>query len=300
MDVRSAPMPTATAGPSRPHHEPRFSWVERPALPPITTFATRGLMKRNNGDSHHPFNPRADRVRFLIFSRQRSASNTLLNELRRHPNVTCHYEVLNIAQMPPEIGRGLNATYFTAVADLPRFMAQFWDFCPAQACGFKLFDKQMGRPLRELLQAAPPRSVRIISLERQNVTAEYDSWRRALSSGNWGVTPKRQDAAAFAKRQTTQCVRHPETCFARPEVANAMNFSEFEKAHRRWFAQVRALRPLAPVLHLSMEQLVASKHSMNATLARVVAFLGLRPLWTGPRGKYASLRPESDRSHLNS
>ena len=99
----------------------------------------------------------ADRVRFLIFSRQRSASNTLLNELRRHPNVTCHYEVLNIAQMPPEIGRGLNATYFTAVADLPRFMAQFWDFCPAQACGFKLFDKQMGRPLRELLQAAGPR-----------------------------------------------------------------------------------------------------------------------------------------------
>ena len=217
MDVRSAPMPTATAGPSRPHHEPRFSWVEQPALPPITTFATRGLMKRNNGDSHHPFNPRADRVRFLIFSRQRSASNTLLNELRRHPNVTCHYEVLNIAQMPPEIGRGLNATYFTAVADRPRFMAQVWDFCPAQACGFKLFDKQMGRPLRELLHAAPPRSVRVIALERQNVTAEYASWRRALSSGNWGVTPKRQDAAAFAKRQTTQCVRHPETCFARPE-----------------------------------------------------------------------------------
>ena len=142
--------------------------------------------------------------------------------------------------------------------------------------------------------------MRVISLERQNVTAEYDSWRRALSSGNWGVTPKRQDAAAFAKRQTTQCVRHPETCFARPELANAMNFSEFEKAHRRWFAQVRALRPLAPVLHLSMEQLVASKHSMNATLARVVAFLGLRPLWTGPRGKYASLRPDGDRSHLNS
>ena len=120
METRSAPMPTATAGPSRPHHEPRFAWVERPALPPITSFATRGLMKRNNGDSHHPFNPRADRVRFLIFSRQRSASNTLLNELRRHPNVTCHYEVLNIAQMPPEIGRGLYATYFTAVADLPR------------------------------------------------------------------------------------------------------------------------------------------------------------------------------------
>ena len=82
MDVRSAPMPTATAGPSRPHHEPRFSWVERPALPPITSFATRGLMKQNNGDSHQPFNPRADRVRFLIFSRQRSASNTLLNELQ--------------------------------------------------------------------------------------------------------------------------------------------------------------------------------------------------------------------------
>ena len=67
-----------------------------------------------------------------------------------------------------------------------------------------------------------------------------------------------------------------------------MNFSEFEKAHRRWFAQVRALRPLAPVLHLSTEQLVASKHSMNATLARVVAFL--RAEARCGRGRAASTR----------
>ena len=116
-------------------HDSRFSWVDHPASPPLASFATRALMRWNDGTASRPSNPRADRVRFLVFSRQRSASSTLLNELRRHPNITCHYEVLNIKQMPDVLRYGLNATYFTAVADLPRFMAQFWDFCPAQVRG---------------------------------------------------------------------------------------------------------------------------------------------------------------------
>ena len=75
---------------------------------------------------------RAARMRFIIFSRQRSASTTFINALNMYPHVACGYELLNPkdsgddALARREVGFSSHAD---AMARLPNFMLSWWSLC---------------------------------------------------------------------------------------------------------------------------------------------------------------------------
>ena len=74
----------------------------------------------------------ATRVRFIIFSRQRSASSTFVAALNTHPHVACGYELLNNnntgahALVRMKLGFSSHAD---AMARLPNFMLSWWSLC---------------------------------------------------------------------------------------------------------------------------------------------------------------------------
>ena len=104
----------------------------------------------------------------------------------------------------------------------------------------------------------------VMCATRQNVTAEYESWRRAQLFGDWGTTPSkhRPEAAHDASRDATELVSE----------------ARFAHDHRTWFARARASARAAgsPILELRTEALVAAR-SYQREMARVSSFLGLPP-----------------------
>ena len=75
---------------------------------------------------------RAARVRFIIFSRQRSASSTFVAALNTHPHVACGHELLNNRNSG---GHGFVrmklgfSSHADAMARLPNFMLSWWSLC---------------------------------------------------------------------------------------------------------------------------------------------------------------------------
>ena len=113
----------------------------------------------------------SQQIRFLVISRARSASTTLVRALEATPGVTCLHELLNqgATNIPflsdrliaysrfstnastedlTRLRRAVGVTsHAAAMADLPAFMTSFWRWCPTASCGFKVFDKQACAPL---------------------------------------------------------------------------------------------------------------------------------------------------------
>ena len=91
-------------------------------------------------------------------------------------------------------------------ANIPEFIDMMWDTCKSfteyeGGCGFKLMDNHIHferiprlfyRENSSLI-ASPSVSVRAIVLERVDVRAAYASWYRAITTGNWGTSPKKQE-----------------------------------------------------------------------------------------------------------
>lgn len=97
-------------------------------------------------------------ARFLILSRQRSASTTLVRLLNQHAGVTCLLELLNPGGPPlpflsPRLILPLTtnmkeyealhdainvSSHADAMTDLPSLMDRFWRWCPTPICGFKV------------------------------------------------------------------------------------------------------------------------------------------------------------------
>ena len=75
----------------------------------------------------------AARIRFIIFSRQRSASSTFVTALNMHPHVSCGYELLNPGGQGGWSTEHWRAAGFTSHADvmarLPNFMLSWWSRC---------------------------------------------------------------------------------------------------------------------------------------------------------------------------
>ena len=225
--------------------------------------------------------------RFLIFSRQRSASTTLARLLDEHPQVTCLLELLNaggpkvqflshqlVAPAAKQVDMtGLRAalnvsSHSDAMADLPRVMARFWDWCPHKTCGFKIFDDHLRAPasLQDLLGRVPKRPLKLIVLERNNVTAEYLSWQKAVSTGHWR-TPQEQNEL-FGHHRVTGTV-------PMPAYAAKVTLQEFAAKHAAWFAEVAKLSNRAPMLRLLSEDIIRDTQGLEQTRARVYRFLGL-------------------------
>ena len=84
-------------------------------------------------------------VKFIVFSRARSASTTFITALNAHPNVSCGYEIFsphNFAADGLREALGFD-THAEVMARMPEFMKAFWSLCPSLACGFKVFPGQV-------------------------------------------------------------------------------------------------------------------------------------------------------------
>jgi|TARA_B110001469_G_C9573125_1_gene284186 hypothetical protein len=75
---------------------------------------------------------RAAHMRFIIFSRQRSASSTFVTALNMHPHVACGYELLNNKNSGADalVRRAVGfSSHADAMARLPNFMLSWWSLC---------------------------------------------------------------------------------------------------------------------------------------------------------------------------
>ncbi|KAL1504175.1 hypothetical protein AB1Y20_010584 [Prymnesium parvum] len=227
---------------------------------------------------------RPELTRFLILSRQRSASTTLVSMLDKHPNVTCLMELLNpggpiMPFLSPRLvvagekyvdmtalreALGVR-THPEAMTNLPAVMSRFWGWCPHATCGFKVFDDHVRQPARlsqlishKLSRGSTP--IKLVVLERRNVSAEYVSWQRAMSTGVWGRRPGDQ-----RQRGT----------IPRPTLASSVSFEEFRAKHEAWFLSVHSLAATLPTLRLITEEMIKTEHSLARTQLRLFKFLGL-------------------------
>ena len=252
-------------------------------------------------------------VRFVIFSRQRSASTTFVGLLNLHPNVTCRWESFSNSHTASKMRHFLGITNRSdQLANIPEFMARFWTACPSRACGFKLLTAQIrpveripqifklpaveapghsegaAGPARRVLSAVP---VRRILLERRDVDAEFESWRHAQETGNWGTTPEAQARIAAAREQGANsselqlglqpgCRGCDADAVAKKQAMVAtVGLQRFAAQHHQWFRLARELTPARePLLHIFTEDLIADIVRCNQTMQRVYLFLDLPPL----------------------
>ena len=241
-------------------------------------------------------------TRFVVFSRQRSASSTFVSALNLHPHVSCGFELFQPKnQFGDEVRKALGfssrAEQLTRLGD---FMEGWWSLCPSKACGFKVFTGQV-HPLKNLPLLFGPvgghgtaatggggsdadRSpVRVLVLERWNVSAEYASWTRAVVTGSWGTSPARQAAQqqgalrlpfhhANASTKAVFHAGHPQA----PAHHLKQTEAQFAREHDEWFKAVDAVVPNgSPKLHLFTEDLTAGGDALSRTMARVFKFLSL-------------------------
>lgn len=100
------------------------------------------------------------------------------------------------------------------------------------------------------------------------MSAEYESLKRAVTTGNWGTTPARQ-----AYLQGKGANR------SEPARQHLGSFAQFARGHMEWFELVRNTVPRgAPRLHLRTEDLTGGAEALHNTMQRVFRFLGLPPL----------------------
>ena len=102
------------------------------------------------------------------------------------------------------------------------------------------------------------------------MSAEYESLKRAVTTGIWGTTPARQ--AYLQGLRTNRSEPEP----ARQQLGS---FAQFARGHVEWFELVRNTVPHgAPWLHLRTEDLTDGAEVLHNTMQRVFRFLGLPPL----------------------
>jgi hypothetical protein len=111
--------------------------------------------------------------------------------------------------------------------------------------------------------------VRRIILERHDVNAEFESWRRAQSTGNWGTNPEAQARVvaaarngsstrlAFHKTHNTGCRGCDYEAVAKNQaMANSIGPTRFAFQHRAWFRFANDIEPHSPLLHIYSGRLI--------------------------------------------
>ena len=94
---------------------------------------------------------------------------------------------------------------------------------------------------------------------------QYLSWKRAVTTGNWGTTPEKQQV--WVSNQTV----HPYVAAAQAN-AKFTSFESFVRTHTAWFAMARRVcADLGlPILHLASEDLWEQADSVRE---RLMSFL---------------------------
>jgi LPS sulfotransferase NodH len=172
----------------------------------------------------------------------RSASTTLCRNLALHPDITNENELLNPYEQHDVIRDLGYRSHHAVMADLPNFTRRLARNCPTPFCVLKVFQDHVIPP-GELKQffAWSDVPVDMIVLSRQNVTAQWQSYRKAAETGNWGTTPceQRTGTAVYVNR-------------------TAKTLETFSAELSDWFSSVRSLVAHGPQLELSMENLMTS------------------------------------------
>lgn len=205
-------------------------------------------------------------------------------------------------------------THTQLIEQLPAVVRLVWSWCDGGPderrrdgrlhCGFKVFEEHLLLEHKQPLELLPPppgsktalvvqllRLYRASSphmttpltmiLERRNVTAGYESWRRAVTTNDWGTTP----AAHEAWRGAHELVAWPSTMPSLQSSPEAIlssrgypiqSLAHYAHEHAVWFARARATARHAGsrVLELSTEALLENP---VREMARVEAFLGVAP-----------------------
>ena len=100
------------------------------------------------------------------------------------------------------------------------------------------------------------------------MSAEYESLKRAVTTGIWGTTPARQAYLQGLRTNRSE-----------PARQQLGSFAQFARGHVEWFELVRDTVPHgAPWLHLRTEDLTDGAEVLHNTMQRVFHFLGLPPL----------------------
>ena len=213
-------------------------------------------------------------------------------------------------------------THAEVMSRMGEFMGKFWSLCPSLACGFKVFPGQV-RPSLHLAQLfdgldeSARRTLRMIVLERENVTAEWLSVTKASATGNWGTSPQRQqtiasstklsqrlketvqmrfaastaidssggDGAARSGQSSAEEASKDQARAAPPRGQAGVSLEQFTREHRAWYTQVAriATKGSAPIpkLHVTTESLIGGGENFEQTMRGVYDFLGL-PTLDGP------------------
>mmetsp|Transcript_33289 Transcript_33289/g.55020 ORF Transcript_33289/g.55020 Transcript_33289/m.55020 type:complete len:245 (+) Transcript_33289:298-1032(+) len=193
---------------------------------------------------------------FVIFSEMRSGSSSLVRMLDALPQVQCGLELLNNNRL--------------AQLDVPKWMAHYWANCSKLACGFKIFQEHIRRLEDVYLVPAHLKSVvapvKTIVLERQNQTARWLSFRRALITADWstgadGQTKPCSGALRLVSSSNASRLSDPPGCLNMTRERNmwrrrllAMSFREFKQMSYNWFSTLRQ-RIRGPYLWLHTEDL---------------------------------------------
>lgn len=189
----------------------------------------------------------ACKLSYVLFSMPRSGSTTLcrdLNDRGQH----CLYELFNFGKNNNGFkwGSALNTSAASARAEPTRYIERVLassNFSHPNASvpcrvGFKLFPGHAMQP-----EVAATMATTCIILRRQNTTAQYLSWKRALLLGGpcWGTDPPRQ--------------LH---CRGR-SVSIGADFGNFEEFYARWYSKVAQACAANAVLQLSTEAYLSGR-----------------------------------------
>jgi len=255
---------------------PPYYIAEPPCRYAARTFGASGLPAFS--PTHRP-----GEVRFVVLTRPRSASTTFIQLLGRHPDVSAAFEVYNFGH-PSTLHASLGFGP-TESPGVPDFSGRFFACCPTPVCGFKMMDGHVRptiigawlgdhtgvpysayEPQQPTAAQLAAHGVRLLVLERRNVTAEYHSLSRAKKLGDWGTTP--EDHARFAANGVPSGSIDP----------THVSASEFAAQHRLFSNESSAALPSRPHRHIWSEALMGSHEHCNATMAGVFDFLGVAPM----------------------
>lgn len=135
--------------------------------------------------------------------------------------------------------------------------------------------------LLRLYRASPGVTPLTIVLERRNVSAEYESWRTAVTTHDWGTTPAAHHAHQMALQAKQDkgsggAAQPQPPPLAATTQGPTPSLAHFAHEHALWFARARATARHAGsrVLEMTTEALLDSP---ARELARVEAFLGVAP-----------------------
>ena len=183
----------------------------------------------------------------IILSAQRHGTTTLYNRFNAHPEVTVLYEAFN----PGEQGclrSGINSR-----TDLTKHIDTFFCDNPHLRNTFLVF-KVFPRQLCSIEQLLALRHNKKFLILRRPLKDAYESYCRAMTSGNWGATPLKQKEN---KRNNVVGWRAP-----------ALAYEHYVNQLEQWFSGVEnaCVAAGANIDFLKFSDVIASDFDVNGFL----------------------------------